>query len=326
MCPIPPRSVRYRSTRTKRSNDKIKKKNMIKRIVYVILALILLYFALFLLVVPERPDYVVLEQTSPIAIAQRGGAELAPENTFVAFHKAQSLGVDIIEYEIRMTEDGHLVVIHDETVDRTTDGEGKISEMTLEELKQLDAAYHYRDVRGKYIYRGQGITIPTVEEMFIEFPDIAHLINITEDSAFEEGEIEKKLWELITRYQMQDRLIVRSFSEDSISHFQSQAQGVIPVATSGQETVSYAALHKLYLHRLYRPKSDVLYLPTESGFFNLVDRKLIDGAHRLNMKVIYHTVNDEQMMRTILMMGADGIVTDKPDLLIRIMHEMGLRN
>jgi glycerophosphoryl diester phosphodiesterase len=326
MYSVPPRTYRSRSARTGTIYKKKKKRITLKRVIYVLIALVLLYFALFLIVVPERPDYAVLDQTSPVVIAHRGGAALAPENTLIAFRKAQSLGVDMLEYDVHMTKDGHLVVIHDETVDRTTNGEGSVSEMTLAQIKRLDAAYHYRDIRGNYVYRGQGVTIPTVEELFIEFPDMPHLIEIKEgDDSAEEGKMERKLWELIERYQMQDRVIVSSFSDQIIANFQEQAQGRVPVATPRQETIRFTVLHKLYLNRLYRPKSDVLMIPTDSGMFNLADQRLIDGAQRLNMKAIYWTINDEQTMRVLLNMGVDGIITDRPDLLIRVMHEMGLR-
>ena len=98
-------------------------------------------------------------------IAHRGGGLEAPENTIPAFdHAAQLFNDIILEMDVHLSKDGHLVVIHDETVDRTTDGKGKVSDLSLAELQKLDAGYHYQDAQGQYTYRRQGLQIPTLKE------------------------------------------------------------------------------------------------------------------------------------------------------------------
>lgn len=293
--------------------------------VYILMAgIILLYFALFLLVVPERPDKPFLgNEDRPLVIAHRGGAALAPENTMVAFAKAQSIGVDVIEYDIHMTKDGELVVIHDETVDRTTNGEGRVDELTLQELRQLDAAHSFRDIRGNYIYRGQGVMIPTVEEVFQQFDNIRHNIEIKDAYPLgAESEIEEKLWKLIERHGMEDQVLVVSFSEPIMQRFNQFAQGRVALAAPKQEITRFVVYHKLFLNRLYKPASDVFQMPTEAGLFNLMERRLIQGAQKLNIQVYYWTIDDERTMRELLMRGADGLITNRPDLLIRVINEM----
>ncbi|HDH09983.1 MAG TPA: glycerophosphodiester phosphodiesterase, partial [Chloroflexi bacterium] len=106
-----------------------------------------------------RPDKPYLTSDRPLVMAHRG-AGLAPENTLVAFQKALDLGADVLELDVHATKDGEIVVIHDETVDRTTDGRGAVKDFTLEELKRLDAGYHFTPDGGvTYPYRGRGITI-----------------------------------------------------------------------------------------------------------------------------------------------------------------------
>lgn len=307
--------------------QKNKKKITTKRIIIGLLIFFILYFSLFLLVVPERPDKPFFQLNKPLVIAHRGGASLAPENTLVAFEKARKLGVDAIELDVQMTKDGHLVVIHDETVERTTNGEGEVKQLTLAQIKQLDAAYRFQDIRGRYIYRGQGIQIPTLEEVFQQFGDMHIIIDIKEaDYSHINQELEKHLWELIERYHMQDKVLIYSFSEEIITNFDRYAQGQVALGAPRQEVTRFVFYHKLFLNRLYRPQTDAFLVQPQVTIFNLKDKRLIDGSERLNMDLYYWTIDDEQEMRALLERGAHGIITSRPDLLLRVIHEMEVTN
>jgi glycerophosphoryl diester phosphodiesterase len=300
-----------------------KRKFNFKRLGIIVILLLLGYLALFLLVVPERPSKPFFNGDSTFVIAHRGGAELAPENTLVAFEKAQSLGVDVIEFDVRMTKDGHLVVIHDETVNRTTNGEGVVDEITLTELKQLDAAHTFQDIRGRYIYRGQGVEMPTVEEVFSQFGDMRFNIEIKEAPQNKTyPDIELKLWELIQKFNMEDNVLISSFSDATIRKFNEHAHGSVAISASKQEAQRFVFYHKLFLNRLYRPSADALQLPNELGIVGLSNDRLIKGAKKLNMHIQYWTINKEQEMRKLIDKGVGGIITDRPDLLIRVIHEM----
>jgi len=118
--------------------------------------------------VPEHPFFV--QQDGVMVIAHQGGEWLRPSNTLVAFDHAVELDVDVLEMDIHQTQDGVIVLMHDATVDRTTDGSGAIKEMTLAEIRALDAGYYWTDDDGAtYPYRGQGIQVPTLEEIFLTF-------------------------------------------------------------------------------------------------------------------------------------------------------------
>jgi glycerophosphoryl diester phosphodiesterase len=309
--------------------SKKRKKFSLKWFSIIITVLVLLYLVLFLLVVPERPDKAFFANGGePLVLAHRGGASLAPENTLVAFEKARSIGVDAIEFDVRATKDGHLVVIHDETVDRTTNGEGRVDEMNLQEIRQLDAAYSFQDIRGNYIYRGQGFKIPTVEEVFQKFGNMRMNIELKETEMKETepretvAEMERKLWELIEQYGMQNKVLVVTFSKDIADRFRHFSQGRVATAAPKAEVTRFVVYHKLFLNRLYKPESDAFQIPTEKSGINLVDQRLINGAHDLNMPVHYWTVDNEQLMVELLQRGADGILTNRPDLLIRVINEM----
>ena len=135
----------------------------------------------------------------------RGASAYAPENTLEAFRLAMDMGADGFELDVHLSKDGELVVIHDETVDRTTDGAGLVRELTLAQLKALDAS------NGKEAYRGA--RIPTLEEVFELIRDTRHLVNveIKTDECFYPG-LEEKCLELAARMGVEDRVIYSSFN------------------------------------------------------------------------------------------------------------------
>ncbi len=117
----------------------------------------------------------------PANIAHRGGRDIVPENTLAGFQEGLRVGADVLELEVHLTADGHLVAIHDNTVDRTTDGSGPVREKTLRELKGLDAGYRFTRDGGKtYPCRGQGITVPALEKIYQEFSDVPVNVEIKE--------------------------------------------------------------------------------------------------------------------------------------------------
>ena len=145
---------------------------MKRKIILSVLGVILLALVLAAILSSRAPDhpYYSSELSYPLVIAHQGGDELWPGNTMYAFEQAAALGVDVLEMDLHITKDGVLVVMHDETVDRTTDGAGKIEEMTLEEIKALDAGYDWSPDGGDtFPYRGQGIEVPTLEEIFMHY-------------------------------------------------------------------------------------------------------------------------------------------------------------
>ncbi|GAA0380564.1 glycerophosphodiester phosphodiesterase [Bacillus horti] len=324
-------TIRNRSVVTGFPRKRKKKWFTLKRFIIFLITIAVAYIALFLIVVPERPNHSYFSGVNhPMVIANRGGLSLAPENTLVAFERANALNVDAIQFDVRLSQDGELVVIHDDTVDRTTNGEGKVAEMTLAELKQFDAAHRFPGIRGNYEYRGHGVRIPTVDEVFEKLGDMHFVIEMKDPPAPAEGEqvydLPGLLWESIEAHQMQKKVIVGGETNALLETFNTYAQGQVVLTASRQETTRFNMLHKLFLNRLYRPNSDVFQASVDTGIFNMKDSRIIDGAHRLNMKMLYSVVNDEDTIRDLLRRGADGIITDRPDLLIRVMNEMGINH
>ncbi|CAG9620205.1 glycerophosphodiester phosphodiesterase [Sutcliffiella rhizosphaerae] len=261
----------------------------------------------------------------PLVIAHQGGEHLAPSNTMVAFEQAAAMGVDVLETDIHITKDGYLVAIHDPTVDRTTNGQGKVTDLTLKEIQDLDAGYHFLDLEGNNSFRNKGVQIPTVEEMFQAFPDIKIEIEIKDTNPPERyEEISKKLWELAVQYQREDSLLVASFDQEILATFNEYTNGRVAIVGGRQEITRFVIFHKLFARGLYVPQVDAFQMPEQESIFDLTNKRLIKDAQRSGVQVHYWTIDDKETMSELLEKGADGILTNRPDLLLEVMQEMGI--
>ena len=255
---------------------------------------------------------------APLVIAHRGGAGLAPENTMAAFRQAVSeWDADILEMDVRLTADGRVAVIHDETVDRTTDGTGPIREMIWREVRELDAGYRFRDSAGRRSHRGAGVRIPLFAEVLAAFPDTRIIV---EPKAAEAAE---PLVREIRARNAEDRVLVGAEFEAT----RTGARGYKgPWGASRRHAAWFWCLHRLRLAgRWYVPGADGFQLPEWSGRIHVVTASLIRAAHAANMPVYVWTVNDPPDMRRLLRWGADGIMTDRLDLLAEVLADVAGR-
>lgn len=284
------------------------------------------WYAIYKWPVKKRPARTFYRFDDPevLNIAHRGGRGLAPEGTIAAFDNAIKLNVDMFEYDTHITKDGHLVVIHDDTVDRTTEGSGKVNEMTLAEIQALDAGYNFVDQNGEFSFRGQGIYIPTVEEIFKRYPNMRHLIEMKDTNEVRLYEdVIQELWRLIVEYNMQDNVMVGSFDHDINERFEAVTWGQIPIGGGEQVVREFVKKHVPYLNGLAASNIDSLQLPTEAEGYDLTTKNIIQSAKKRNMSIYYWTVNDETKMRELIAKGVDGIITDYPDRLRQVMTEVG---
>jgi glycerophosphoryl diester phosphodiesterase len=232
-------------------------------------------------------------------IAHRGGAEIAPENTLEGFRE------------------GHVVVIHDAAVDRTTDSTGAVREMTLAELKRLDAGYRFtRDEGGTFPHRGEGIRIPTLEEVYDEFTEVP--INV--EIKGERPGIEKAVWRVIEEAGAEDRTLVVSESTPTIRRFREASGGRVATASSSAELISFYLFSRLGLSRSARPRYQALQGPETYHGLRIVTPGFIRAAHGQGLRVDVWTIDTEADMRRLLGYGVDGIMTDRPDVLAKLLE------
>ncbi|TFB24103.1 glycerophosphodiester phosphodiesterase [Filobacillus milosensis] len=268
-----------------------------------------------------KPFY---QQDRPLVIAHQGGEHLAPSSTLEAFKNAYNMGVDVLETDIHISKDGYLVAIHDSTVDRTTDGSGAVSDLTLKELKELDAGYYFEDEKGNYLHRGKGIQLVTVEELFKEFPDSRFLIEIKDTNPPQRiDEISQRLANLIEKNDKKHQVTVASFDHNIIERFKNYASKDVAVSAGEQEVRKFVITHKFLMKNLYKPSVDSMQLPLEASGYDLTTTDILEGAERMGLQIHYWTINDKETMKALIQKGADGIVTDRPDLMIEVLNELG---
>lgn len=237
-----------------------------------------------------------------VILAHRGASGHAPENTLEAFRLAMEMGADGFELDVHMSADGELIVIHDETVDRTTDGTGYVKDMTLAQLKQLDAC------KGMEKYRGA--KIPTLGEVFDLIRDTHHTVNveIKTDNIFYDG-IERKCLELEKEKGMEGRILYSSFNHYSVM----KIKELSPESKVGllYEEILYAPWKyaKLLGAEFVHPPKKNVFVPG-----------LVAGSMAAGVGVNVWTVNEEHIMRECLKYGA-GIITNYPDVAVALREK-----
>ena len=273
---------------------------------------------------PDAPtkDY-YNDISRPLVIAHQGGDGIWPGDTLYAFEKAVAIGVDVLEMDAHITKDGQIVLMHDEEVDRTTDGTGLIEDMTLDELKQLDAAYKWSNDGDKtFPYRATRIQVPTLEEVFQKFPQMRYVIEIK----LTQNPIDRPLCELIRKHNMQDKVMIASFHDEAMQNFRKTCPE-IATSASRTEVRNFVLLGKAFLSGLLAPQYQSIqppYDPTESMNIPIMTERFIREAHAKNIKVEPWTVDDPELMKRYIEWGVDGIMTDRPDLMIEVLKEVGM--
>jgi glycerophosphoryl diester phosphodiesterase len=246
-------------------------------------------------------------------VAHRGGAKIVPENTLEAFGQAvQVWGADMLEMDVRLTRDGIPVVIHDETVDRTTDGRGRVRDHTLAELRALDAGFGFVDPDGRASYRGRGVRVPTLDEVLEACADV--WINLES----KEADSARPMVESVRRHGAEARVLVASEYERG----RRGARGY-PGAwgASRHQVLLFRVLSGLPRAAGYTPGADVMQVPETWKGWPIVTPRFVEQAHRANIPVQVWTVDDPESMIRLLDMGVDGIQSDRPDVLARVLHE-----
>ena len=290
---------------------------MVKKILIGILISLAIAYLIARWLADSAPDHPFFTAGPPRSwvMAHQGGDGLWPGDTMYAFQRAAAMGVDVLEMDVHSTKDGVLVLMHDETVDCTTDGSGLIKEMTFEELSQLDAGHDWTQEGSQdTIYRGQGIKVPALAELFQKFPDTRMNIEIKQA----DPSISAALCQLIRQYKMTDKVLVASFRTQSIQEFR---QVCPEVATTGaeDEVRGFFIRHLLFLGGIYTPTYNAVQVPEYSGGLHVLTPRFIRDAQNRILEVHAWTINEKEDMQRLLEMNIDGIITDYPDRLMEIL-------
>ncbi len=266
---------------------------------------------------PAHPYFTETLGPGPHVLAHQGGDHLWPGNTMLAFENARALGVDVLELDVHLSADAEVVVIHDATVDRTSDGSGPVSGFTLAELRSLDFGHRWRPRGGSEIdfpYRGQGLVIPTLREVLEAFPDTAVNVELKADDT----RLVAITCDLIRELGRERSVLVASFVDRNLRDFRQRCP---EVATSAGtiEATAFVIMNTLYLGHLYTPRAEAFQVPLRRSGVEVVTPRALDVARERNVRFDVWTINDEVEMRRLVDMGVAGLITDRPDLALQVL-------
>ncbi|RMG19208.1 MAG: glycerophosphodiester phosphodiesterase [Bacteroidetes bacterium] len=246
-------------------------------------------------------------------IAHRGASGYAPENTLAAVQKALDMGADMVEIDVHLSRDGEVVVIHDPTLERTTSGKGEVSNKTLTELRQLDAGLWFGEA-----FRGE--KIPTLAEVLQLIDGKATLlIEIKKGTTGLYSGIEQKVIDQINAHQARSWSIIQSFEPEVVQniHRLDTALELHKLITANLPVLPIH--HDGRLHWTSAFSYD--YVDAINPHFQPLTRRFVNMAHKRGLKVFTYTVNEPSDMRAVRALGVDGIITNYPDLALRLKKD-----
>lgn len=254
-------------------------------------------------------------------IGHRGAAGVAPENTLTAIEHGIVAGSDALEVDVHVTTDGHLVVIHDDTVDRTTEGSGLVEAMTLSELKRLDAGHRFTPDHGRtFPFRGEGLRIPTLDEAVAAAGDLPLIVEVKSPGAGRAlGDwLRTRRQDAPTGPDDLDRFIVGGFEKDAVAPAAAEARWQ---CATRRDLVPFILAGKVGLRWPLRPAIDAIMLPIRKGPLRLVTRRFVRQAHDRGLGIFVWTVNRHDVMRALFDLGVDGLISDVPARVRRVLDE-----
>jgi len=224
----------------------------------------------------------------------RGSAGTHPENTMISFQEVAKVGADGVELDVQRTKDGHLVCIHDETVNRTTNGKGWVKDLLLKEIEELDASYKFSDTYGF-------CKIPTLHEVFRWAQTNQLLINVElKNSLVIYKGLEEDTIALIQEFDLEQRIILSSFNHDSMAKCH-KLNPKIQIAL-------------LFMERLYQPSTYAKQLGALAvhPYRRVVSKEMVEKSHKDGIAVRPFTVNSSKMLKEMFSYHCDGVITDFP--------------
>jgi glycerophosphoryl diester phosphodiesterase len=283
-----------------------------------------------------QPRRAAVPLSRPLIFAHRGGGGEAPESTLAAMQAAVARDpAVVIELDVRRTADGQLVIIHDATVDRTTNGQGPVAALPYRQLAALDAGYCAapglgrgtaparlcRDpaAAGRFPLRGQGHHIPLLTDVLQVLPATTVLGIEVKEPGFEQQVVE-----VLRAHGRPPRLFIGSAQDEVAVRLQRLLPEAWHYFPRGAAT-RLAASAKLTDGAMARPAYDLLVIPRSAYGMRLDTKGMLKTAHQLGLLVAYFTINDEAEIEALLRAGADGIVTDYPTRARRVLDRLGLR-
>ena len=249
----------------------------------------------------------------PLVFAHRGGSGLAPENTIAAFDSGVGLGADGLELDVRLSRDGVVVVHHDASLTRTTNARGEVSALTADELSRVDAGYHFR-LNGSHPFRGQGAGVPTLAGVLARYRDVRIIVELKLNTK----ELAGAALDVVRRADALDRVCFGSFGLRVLRAARSMEPAL--ATSAAREEVRWALYRSWFRSPVRRRHYAGFQVPEWAGRTRVVSRRFVEAAHRAGLGVQVWTVDDEHHARRLLDWGIDALITDRPDVIIPLVH------
>ncbi|UBH13941.1 glycerophosphodiester phosphodiesterase [Macrococcus armenti] len=260
---------------------------------------------------------------APYIFAHRGGLYLRPEHTMAAFNNAHALGVDGFEIDIRLTKDHQVVVLHDETVDRVSNGSGLVFDHTLNELKQLDFGFQFKDLNGAFPYRHHAdCKVVTLHELINAFPEMRINIDIKDAPDTHAGRyVIEALYNVIKYCDAFDRVVITSFYDAQIKRFRNRCDAKVAYGAGQGEVAKTFLMFQSGYGNFTRIDADTFQIPVQFNGIALDTQKFIHWLQKQNVAPGYWVINSIDQMKQLLNNGAHTIVTDRPDIAVRLKQQ-----
>ncbi len=292
------------------------------RVVLVILVVLAAAYGVLALLAKPAAHHPYFDQfgESRLVLAHGGGQRLWPDNTMRAFLGSVELGADVLEIDVHQDADGVFRVIHDATVDRTTDGAGAVADLSGAAIATLDAGYRWTvdgpssASAGDFPYRGQGLTIPTLAEVLNGAPHTAVNIELKQDST----DAGRALCSELRAGGNALRVMVASFHKAPLRAFREACPEVATSANRSEVTLFYV-LARARLAAVYSPPFQAIQVPVTQGGLTVVTPHVVKAAQARGLRVQVWTINERAEMDRLLALGIDGLITDRPDRALAVM-------
>ena len=255
------------------------------------------------------------ETTRPLVFAHRGGSALAPENTLEAFARGAALGADGLELDVHLSRDGVVVVHHDATLDRTTNLAGPLSHRTAAELARADAGYHFRESAfdDATPFRGRDVGIPALADVLRRFPNLRVIIEMKSNA----HELAEAVTAVLRRENAVDRVCVGAFSTVALRKIRALEPSL--ATSAAREEVRWALYRSWCRWPVKRAPYGGFQVPETWGLTRVVSPRFVRNAHDAGALVQVWTVDTESTARRLLGWGVDGLITDRPDVLVPLV-------
>lgn len=263
-------------------------------------------------------EYSFFAGPKPRIIGHRGAAGEAPENTLTSFNKALEAGAEFVELDVRTSQDGEVVIVHDARLERTTNGRGPVIKKTLQELKALDAGYWFGLTGGSYPYRRQKIEVPTLEEFLVSNSKAKAVIEIKQSRP----PMVKSVIETVCRLGREKDILLATELDGIMVDIRKKLLKKNLKIASG---FSYGEVAAFFYwvsggkRGSFVPPGQALQIPCEYNGMTLVCEETVRAAHELGIEMFVWTINDTNEMERLLKLGVDGIITDYPSRLGELM-------